>query len=115
MKINPYDFGMMGNRIKQARNAKRYTQAELAEFIDISSKNISQLELGLMGISLSTFIKLCKALEVSADYLLFGIKSSEQNNTINMMLSELSEIEQLYAGDLLSVYVEACKNISQSE
>lgn len=113
MKINPYDFGMMGNRVKQARKAKRYTQAELAEFIDMNPKNVSQLERGMTGISLSTLISICNTLDISADYILFGIKDSEQKNAITIMLSELSETEQLYAENLLSVYVEACKNISQ--
>lgn len=113
MKINPYDFGMMGNRVKQARKAKRYTQAELAEFIDMNPKNVSQLERGMTGISLSTLISICNTLDISADYILFGIKDSEQKNAITIMLSELSETEQLYAENLLSVYVESCKNISQ--
>lgn len=112
MKINSYDFKMMGNRIKQARKIKRYTQAELSECIDMSPKNMSQVELGLMGISLSTLISICKVLDVSADYILFGIKDNEQKNAVNIMLSELNEKEQLYAENLLSVYVEACKNIS---
>ncbi len=114
MKINPYDFGLIGNRVKQARKAKRYTQAELAELINMNPKNVSQLERGMTGISLSTLISICKVLDVSADYILFGIKNREQNNSINIMLSELSETEQIYAENLLSVYVEACKNISQS-
>ena len=114
MKINAYDFGLIGNRVKQARKAKRYTQAELAELINMSAKNVSQLERGMTGISVSTLISICKILDVSADYILFGIKSAEQNSTVNIMLSQLSEQEQIYAENLLSVYVEACKNISQT-
>lgn len=112
MKINPYDYGLMGKRVQQARKAKRYTQAELAEMIKMSSKNLSQLERGMTGISLSTLIGICKALDISADYILFGIEN-ENKNAIDIMLSELSEKEQIYAENLLSVYVEACKNISQ--
>ncbi len=114
MKNNSYNSGLIGKRIRQARKAKRYTQAELAEFINMNSKNISQLERGITGISLSTLINICKTLEVSADYILFGIKSGEQNNPLNIMLSELSEPEQLYAENLILVYIEACKHISLS-
>lgn len=113
MKINPYDFGHMGKRVQQARKAKRYTQAELAEMINMSSKNVSQLERGMTGISVSTLISICKVLDVSADYILFGIENKSQNNAVSIMLSELSEKEQIYAENLLSVYVEACKNISE--
>lgn len=112
MKINPYDYGLMGKRVQQARKAKRYTQAEVAEMINMSSKNLSQLERGMTGISLSTLISICKVLDVSADYILFGNKNENQNNAVNIMLSELSEQEQIYAEDILSVYVKACKNIT---
>ena len=114
MKINPYDYGFIGKRIQQARKAKRYTQAELADMINMSSKNLSQLERGMTGISLSTLINICKVLDISADYILFGIDNNGQNkNAINVMLSELTEKEQIYAENLLSVYVEACKDISE--
>lgn len=111
MKINPYNWGLMGKRVQQARKAKRYTQAEVAELINMSSKNLSQLERGMTGISLSTLINICKVLEVSADYILFGIENEGQHNAVNIMLSELNEKEQIYAENLLSVYVEACKDI----
>ena len=111
MKTNQYNWGLMGKRVQQARKAKRYTQAEVAEIINMSSKNLSQLERGMTGISLSTLISICKALDVSADYILFGIKND--NNAVNIMLSELSEKEQLFAEDLLSIYVKACKEIKK--
>lgn len=109
MKIQPYDYGLMGERIRQARKARRYTQAQVAEMINMSSKNFSQLERGMTGISLSTLISLCKTLEISADYILFGIENKKQNNSISIMLSELNEEQQLYAEKLLEVYVESCK------
>ena len=109
MKIQPYDYGLMGERIRQARKARRYTQAQVAEMINMSSKNFSQLERGMTGISLSTLISLCKTLEISADYILFGIENKKQNNSISIMLSELNEEQQLYAEKLLEVYVESCE------
>ncbi len=50
MKIRAYDYGLMGKRLKQARKTKRYTQAQLAEIIDMSSKNFSRIERGEQGI-----------------------------------------------------------------
>ena len=35
MKTNLYDYGLIGERIRQARKAQRYTQAEVAEMINI--------------------------------------------------------------------------------
>lgn len=112
MKINPYNWELIGKRVQQVRKTKRYTQAEIAEKINMTSKNLSQLERGMTGISVSTLMSLCKTLDVSADYILFGIENNSYNNTINILLSELSEKEQIYAENLLAVYVEACKNMS---
>ena len=56
MKTNLYDYGLIGERIRQARKAQRYTQAEVAEMINMSSKNFSQLERGATGLSLATLI-----------------------------------------------------------
>lgn len=107
MKIRAYDYGLMGERVKQARKTKRYTQAQLAEIIDMSSKNFSQIERGETGISLSTLMSLCKALEVSADYILFGTQGGK--NSIDLILTELNEEQQLYAEKMLEVYAEYCK------
>ncbi len=109
MKSNSYNFVLTGERIRQARKARRYTQAEVAEMINMSSKNFSQLERGMTGISISSLIALCKCLDVSSDYILFGTESTTQNNALNILLSQLSESEQIYAEKLLQVYVDSCK------
>lgn len=110
MKIHPYDYGLMGARIKQARKNKRYTQAQIAEIIDMSSKNFSQLERGETGMSISTLISLCKTLEVSADYILFGVHGANQKSSVDLLLSNLNEEQQLYAEKMIAVYVDSCKN-----
>ena len=107
MKINNYDFESIGKRIQQARKTKRYTQAELAEIIDMSSKNLSNLERGTTGISIPTLMALCKALESSSDYILFGNECNAHKNPLTTLLSKLPEEKQRYAEKLLEVFVEA--------
>lgn len=111
MKINLYDYGLMGKRLQQTRKARKYTQATLAEKMKMSPKNLSSIERGATGISISTLISICEILNISADYILFGNKNGNQNNAVNIILSELNEREQIHAEKLLSVYVEACKDI----
>ena len=106
----PLDYKLMGERIKQARKIKRYTQAQISEIIDMSSKNFSQLERGETGISVPTLISLCRALEVSTDYILFGVEKNTQHSSISRMLSELNEEQQLYAEKILDIFVQSCKN-----
>ena len=107
MKINNYDFEAIGKRIQQARKTKRYTQAELAEIIDMSSKNLSSLERGTTGISIPTLMALCKTLETSSDYILFGNDCNAHQNPLNALLSKLPEEKQRHAEKLLEVFVNA--------
>jgi transcriptional regulator with XRE-family HTH domain len=62
----------MAQRIKRAREAAGYTQAELGDKICMGTKNISAIECGRRGPSISVLKQLCEILHVSSDHLLFG-------------------------------------------
>ena len=61
---------IVGARIKKARLDKKLTQNEFAELLDLSNNYISSIECGKAIPSLDTFIRICNALEVTADMLL---------------------------------------------
>lgn len=103
MKTNIYEYAPIGKRIKQARMLKHYTQAQLADIIGMSSKNLSLIERGLAGISVPTLISLCNALDVSSDYILFG-KQFADNSVLGKLISTLSADELSILEKLLSVY-----------
>ena len=110
MKICDYNPVLAGKRIQQIRKAKGYTQADLAEIIEINTKNVSRLENGTMGLSLPTLIALCSALQISADYILFGNQENNLQNTATVLLSKLSEQKQIQAEKVLEAFVEACSD-----
>ncbi|MDR0951953.1 MAG: helix-turn-helix domain-containing protein [Oscillospiraceae bacterium] len=60
----------VGTRIKKARIDKKLTQAELAERLELSNNYISSIERGTSIPSLDCFIRVCNALDVTADMLL---------------------------------------------
>lgn len=62
----------MGLRIYQRRKFLHYTQEQLAETLGVSTQMISNLELGKKAIRPENLIKLCAALNLSADYILTG-------------------------------------------
>ena len=62
----------IGDRCRQAREAAGYTQERLAEQIGVSTQFLSDAERGVTGMSVTTIIKLCNVLSVSADFLLMG-------------------------------------------
>ena len=62
----------IGERIKAAREQAKMTQECLAERIEVSPQYVSELDRGVVGVSLTTLKKICLVLNVSSDQLLFG-------------------------------------------
>lgn len=90
----------IGERIKFARESLKITQEQLAEKVDVSPQYISDLERGVVGISIATLKRVCIVLCVSSDQILFGkevdsniIAITERcrglNNNQIMILSEI--------------------------
>ncbi len=107
MKMNSSELAFAGTRIQQARKVKHYTQSELGEMINMSDKNVSRLENGTMGFSVQTLVALCKALDVSSDYILFGNEAKNQSNPITLMLSKLPQQKQHQAEKLLQIFIDS--------
>ena len=85
-------------KIKIARSKTNYTQEQLAEKISLSPRYISQLERGIAFGSASTIVNLCKALNISSDFLfsdLVEVNSPEITNLIdNSFLKNYSQLNQ---------------------
>lgn len=76
----------IGKKIKLARSKTNYTQEKLAEKLALSTRYISQLERGIAFGSASTIVNLCKALNISSDFLfddLIGADSTCFNNFVD--------------------------------
>lgn len=67
------DYGKMGTRIRQVRKIKGWSQEELAKSCGISMSFLGHIERGTRIMSLETFVRLCSALDVAADELLWGV------------------------------------------
>lgn len=61
---------MINENIKAAREAAGLTQKELAKILGVYQKDISRWENGERVPSLEMFVKICKALNASADLIL---------------------------------------------
>ena len=62
----------IGVRINARRKELGLTQEELAERMEVSIQMISNVELGKKAIRPENLVKLCNALNVSADFVLRG-------------------------------------------
>ena len=93
----------MGIRISQQRRNLHLTQEQLAEQMGISLQSISCIELGKKAIRPENLANLCKSLNVSADYILYGKRAEHQMNEITEKLSKLSAEEYLIVQQLVDL------------
>ena len=97
----------LGKRIKSAREAAGLTQERFAELVGMGTKNISAIERGIVGISISSLIRICDVLSVSSDSLLFdGCKSAEASR-LTSKLEGLSEKQFGIAKNIINNVIEA--------
>lgn len=62
----------IGNRISMCRQKSEIPQKELAAQVNISNNHLSNIENGKSAPSITTFLAICKALNVSPSYLISG-------------------------------------------
>lgn len=67
------EYKEIGKRIQSQRRDLKITQEKLAEIIDVSPSYISEIERGSSICSLSTIVNIASSLNVSLDFLVFGI------------------------------------------
>ena len=98
----------LGKRIRESRIKKGYTQKNLADRAEIGIVYLSEIERGIKMPSLTIFIKIINALEVSADYVLRDELSSGKEH-ICMEIAEklliLTPRQRKIASDILNAYL----------
>lgn len=82
----------MGERIYNRRKALKLTQDELAERVGVSTQMISNLELGKKAIRPENLVKICRILDISADYILTGCTANlSENHVSQKLIDRISE------------------------
>lgn len=64
------DYAQLGKRVRIRRHVLGMTQEVLAERIGVCTSFIGHIERGSRKLSVDTLFGLCKALDVSADWLM---------------------------------------------
>ena len=82
----------VGQRIKDAREAKNLTQEELAALVNLSSTHVSVIERGLKVTKLDTFVAIANALDVSADELLVDVVAHSVTGVSNRLSDKISSL-----------------------
>lgn len=63
----------IGEQLKESRKAAGYTQAQIAEKMNMTQQQYSRFENGVFELNYEQIILLCKIYDISADFL-FGLK-----------------------------------------
>lgn len=79
----------VGGQIRKAREAAGLTQERFAELAGISPQNVSCVERGLAGVSLTVLRRMCEILHVSSDTLLAGELG---NNDVDAIAGRLRQL-----------------------
>lgn len=100
MKI---DYELIGQRIKEKRQEKGYSQEELAELIKASRSHIGNVESGQKGTSLEMIVNIANELGCSAnDLLKDSLESLDDSITqADVILSGCTKEEKEFLTDAL--------------
>ncbi len=82
---------LVGKQIRAARELSGLTQEQFGELVSLDPKNVSDIERGLVGISISTLKRICEKLSVSSDWILFGDRDLNDLEFLTERLHRLPE------------------------
>ena len=136
-KKEPYDRFSVGDRIQKRRLSLGISQEDLAEQMDRAAKYCSDIERGSCGMSIETMLAFSKYLDMSLDYMMYGIGAEElksdttihlpevagqapqtvqlENLEIKKLMERCSDQEYSYALRLMEVFVDAMKGEENKE
>ncbi len=85
------DYTIIGDRIRECRKNKNWTQAMLAEKSGIEPSNISHIERAATKLSLATLVSIANALEVTTDELIYGNLKMSAHVSTKLIDTHLSD------------------------
>ena len=102
----------IGKRVRKTREHYGFTRERLAEMANISPQFLVHIENGTKSMTANTICNLARALNVSADYLLFGLEDTDLNRTLAMeaLVSLLPE-DRMLAERVLQTVLQMIKNV----
>lgn len=96
MSINKKEFNVVaGKRLRKARRNMGYTQAEMAEELDIGVESFRKLELGSSGLTAERLNSLYIAFRISPDYIVTGTQKENIIYRIEEYLTNCGKDEQM--------------------
>ena len=98
---------LVGANIKREREKAGFTQDQFSELLGIGSKSLSSIERGVVGVSLTTLLKICDILHISANVLLYEQARKNDADGLALQLERLSPEQFEIASDVMNNLIKA--------
>ena len=98
---------LVGANIKREREKAGFTQDQFSELLGIGSKSLSSIERGVVGASLTTLLKICEILHISANVLLYEKSRKNDVDSIALRLEQLSAEQFEIASNVMTNLIQA--------
>lgn len=93
---------ILGGRVRDVREAAGLTQERFAEIVSFAPKNVSDIERGVVGISIEALIRICERLSISSDDILFGNRDKNRVEKIAERLANLPPEQFALAEEIIN-------------
>ena len=98
---------LVGANIKREREKAGFTQDRFSELLGIGSKSLSSIERGVVGVSLTTLMRICDILHISANVLLYEQAQENDVDSIALQFRLLSAQQFEIASEVVTSLIKA--------
>lgn len=96
----------IGTRVRERREKLGLTREKLAELAGLSVQFTASIELGKQRMTTDSLARICRALHVSSDYIVFGEEMQEDPHDLNAMTAPLGKEAREQAEQVLAIIVD---------
>lgn len=98
----------IGSRIARRRKQLGLTQEQAAERSGLSHQFFACVERGIKNIRAESILKISKAMDISADYILTGRSSDVDRTHLLELMEPLDEVQLKCLEDIIKSFATAC-------
>ncbi|WP_346026360.1 helix-turn-helix transcriptional regulator [Beduinella massiliensis] len=97
----------IGKRIRRRRDELGLSREKVAEMADISPQFLAEVEKGNKSMTIPPLGRLASALNVSTDFIVYGVNNSREASPIDKLIQGLSQYQITCAHEILRQYAAA--------
>lgn len=98
---------LFGKKIRNIREKQKLSRERLAEMANISTQFLADIETGKKGMSVATLKKICLALRISSDYIIFN-RENNAEFSLDAMLVSIPEDKQEDLEKIMQMIIKLC-------